>query len=631
MTTTMAPDLATRKADALRMQRDDGTLFRSAVVTVQPRTDDAETRAISLAISSEAPVLRYDWRTGDLYWEVLAHGPETVDLSRAANGMPLCMGHDTRRVVGRALGITVDADSVLRAADTTFSRTQAGRDALMDVEDGILADTSVGYLTGDTYVEELRDGDDYPTRTYTRWTPFEVSLVAVPADTTVGVGRSANAPPVITHRQEHTVEESHTASATVDARADAIKGICAGAGVSIARMDQYLASGKSARDVGAELMGELAARNQEQAKPVTLTEQEEQRYSFVSAINAAASGTRSFEMDVSDEIAKSLGRTAQDRSFFMPTTMSRAFKGSGDGVRTQLSLTAGAGKGGEAKFTEFGSFIEMLRARLVLSKLGVTFIEGLQGAVGFPKQTAAGAFTWGTDVAAPSLSSLSLQTPLKTMDAKVGSSRTTFSRTLLRQSSVGVENLVRDDLLNIHAQGIEIAAINGAGGSAPTGILQTAGIGSVALGANGAVPTYDAIVNLESEVTQDNADVAAMNYLTTARGRGQLKRTQVFTGTNGTPVWQGGIDNGEMNGYGAYATNNVPSNLVKGTSGAVCHAVIFGAWSQMIVGEWGAAEIMVNPYIAGSPQLIEVSSFQLLDVFIRYPESFAAIQDMLVT
>jgi HK97 family phage major capsid protein/HK97 family phage prohead protease len=620
----------TRKADVLRMQRDDGTMYRAAAVTVATPDEETQTRSVSLAISSEAPVLRYDYRTGDFFYEVLAHDASAVDLSRAQNGLPLLRGHDERDVVGRARNITVDADSVLRAADVTFSRSEDGRAAMMDVEDGILTDTSVGYVVGDQYTEEKRDGDEFATRTYTRWTPFEVSLVAVPADPSVGVGRSANAPVIrITTTQEHTVDEQNTASATVEARAEAIKGICAGAGVSIARMDSYIASGKSAREVGAELMGELAARNQEQAKPVTLTEAEEREYSIVNAINAAATGTRSFELEVSDEIAKSLGRQAQQNAFFMPTT-GKAFKGRAEEIRTQLSLTAGAGKGGESKFTEFGSFIEMLRARLVLSRLGVTFLGGLQGAVGFPQQTAAGAFSWGNDATAPGLSSLSLQSPLRTMDAKVGSSRTTFSRTLLRQSSIGVENLVRNDLLNIHAQGIEIAAINGAGGTAPRGILQTAGIGAVALGTNGAVPTYDSIVNLESEVTQDNADVAAMNYLTTARGRGQLKRTQVFTGTNGVPVWQGGIDGGEMNGYGAYATNNVPSNLVKGSSGAVCHAVIFGAWSQMIVGEWGAAEIMVNPFVAGSPQLIEVSSFQLLDVFVRYPESFAAITDMLV-
>lgn len=426
------------------------------------------------------------------------------------------------------------------------------------------------------------------------------------------------------------MEEKELASATVDHRADAIKGICAGAGISIARMDAYLASGKSARDVGAELIGEMAKRNQEEATPVTLTEPEEQRYSYVAAINAAAEGKRSFEMEVSDEIAKKMGREPQRNGFFMPTT-GRAFKGTAEQVRTQLSLTAGAGKGGEAKFTEYGSFNDLLRARLILSKMGVTFLSGLQGAVGFPKQTGAGTFVWGTDVAVPALSSLTLQNPLATMDANIGSSRTTFSRTLLRQSSVDVENLVRNDLIAVHAQGVEIAAINGAGGVAPLGILGTAGIGSVALGTNGAVPTYDAIVNLESAVTQANGDNGAPAYLTTPRGRGQLKRTQVFTGTNGSPVWMGGVEGGEMNGSAAYTTSNVPSTLVKGASGAVCHAVIYGAWSNMIVGEWGATEILVNPYTAGSPQLIEVSSFQMIDVFIRYPESFSAIVDMLVT
>ena len=123
----------------------------------------------------------------------------------------------------------------------------------------------------------------------------------------------------------------------------------------------------------------------------------------------------------------------------------------------------------------------------------------------------------------------------------------------------------------IHALAIDLAAINGLGSSnQPTGILKTSGIGDVAMGAAGGVPTYDAIVDLETKIAGANADANAMRFLTTPFVRGKLRKTQLFPGSSlGEPVWQslpGRPGVGLLAGYEAYVSNQVPSTLVKGGS-----------------------------------------------------------------
>ena len=84
---------------------------------------------------------------------------------------------------------------------------------------------------------------------------------------------------------------------------------------------------------------------------------------------------------------------------------------------------------------------------------------------------------------------------------------------------------------------------------------------------------------------------------------------------------------GDVNGYPAYCTNQVPSTLVKGSSGAVCHAIIFGDFSQLYIGEWGVLDILVDPFAGKKQGIVEVTSHQLVDIVLRQPAALAAIQD----
>jgi hypothetical protein len=154
------------------------------------------------------------------------------------------------------------------------------------------------------------------------------------------------------------------------------------------------------------------------------------------------------------------------------------------------------------------------------------------------------------------------------------------------------------------------------------------GIGSVAGGTNGAVPSFANIVALETEVAQDNADIGTLGYLTNARVRGRLKTVEKASST-AQFLWEAG--NTPLNGYRAEVTNAVPSNLVKGSSGAVCSAIIFGNFADLIIGMWGGLDLMVDPYTGSTAGTVRVVTLQDVDIAVRRAESFSAMVDALTT
>jgi HK97 family phage major capsid protein len=286
-------------------------------------------------------------------------------------------------------------------------------------------------------------------------------------------------------------------------------------------------------------------------------------------------------------------------------------------------------KGTELKFIQAGSFIDMLRNKARVMQLGATVLAGLDGPVTFPVQNAAGTATWMAENSGSDVSDSNLTLTTRTLTAKTLMSSTSFSRQLLRQSVIDVENLVRSDLAAIHAIALDLAAIAGTGASnQPTGVLTNTSVGVYTLGAQGGTASYTMAVGLEFTVENANANIGSLGYLTTPGIKATLKTVAQLTNTSGIPVWTGGPE-GIVNGYPAYSSKQVPNNLTKGTQTTVCHAVLFGVWSQLYIGEWGALEIITDPYRLKKQGMIELTSFQMADIMLRYPEAFAVTKDAL--
>lgn len=144
---------------------------------LEAREINIDARTVPAALSSEKPVKRY---FGD---EVLIHTKEAIDLTRAADGLPLLWNHDRDVPIGIVENIRIK-DGKLRGI-LRFSRNPDAEKRFQDIRDGFLKDISIGYQI--TRWEESTDSD---TVKVTGWELLEASLVTVPADATVGINRS---------------------------------------------------------------------------------------------------------------------------------------------------------------------------------------------------------------------------------------------------------------------------------------------------------------------------------------------------------------------------------------------------------------------------------------------------------
>jgi len=269
-------------------------------------------------------------------------------------------------------------------------------------------------------------------------------------------------------------------------------------------------------------------------------------------------------------------------------------------------------------------YYQALRNKLLLPGMGAKLLTGLVGDLPLVE---GGTFTasWLAEDGEDTTTKVTLDELV--MKPKRLSATGALSKQLLRQTSIDVERLIEDELIMAHSQGLQFAAINGSGTDPePRGILNKSGIGSVAGGDNGLAPAWSHIIGLETEVSIDNADGQAMAYLTNSKVRGKLKQVEKASNT-GQFVWVGN----ETNGYPAYVTNAVPSNLTKGTSENVCSAIIFGDFSKLHIGQWGNIEIIVDPYSLKKKGEVEVTVISYGDIGILQPEAFAAMKDALTT
>ena len=205
------------------------------------------------------------------------------------------------------------------------------------------------------------------------------------------------------------------------------------------------------------------------------------------------------------------------------------------------------------------------------------------------------------------------------------------------QATGGIENIVRAQLQRGITVGLDSGIISGSGSSGqPTGILNQSGINSVAIGTNGGAITLDKIEDLETAMMEDNAAVNpdSVAYATNAKVMGAIKKLKTSGGEYIVNNNLMAIGRGEtplaVNGYPIAMTNNVPSNLTKGSSSGVCSALILADFTQVVLGIFGGGvEISVGE--SGDDfqkNLTSVKAVVAFDVALQHAESVAAIVDI---
>lgn len=115
-----------------------------------------------------------------------------------------------------------------------------------------------------------------------------------------------------------------------------------------------------------------------------------------------------------------------------------------------------------------------------------------------------------------------------------------------------------------------------------------------------------------------------MRWLSSVVLAGRLAVTQQFASTNGATIWQGNLRDGSLLGYGASSTTQA-SKVMSGSfdGGGTSQALLFGNWSDLLIGLFGAMEFVVDPYSKKAKNIVEVATFQMGDVLPRHGQSFA--------
>jgi HK97 family phage major capsid protein/HK97 family phage prohead protease len=633
------------------MQRHLPTGRTERALLVDRAAVDEAARTATLAFASELPYERY-WGI-----EILDCTATSMRTSRLRSGANLLCDHDTRDVVGVIESVEIGTDRVGRAV-VRFGKSVRAEEVWQDVLGGIRRNVSVGYMIHKAALVETKDSVE--TYRVTDWEPFEISLVSVPADASVGVGRSAEVPTqakelsvcvtVIQSDDEDEDGEPEDLEGTEDYAAESDPAATPNPTTTeksiMTTNIQVAAQRNHAAEISAIAAGipggaDLALRAIQDGKTVEefqqiaikaisskpvptpdigLTAKEAKRFSILKIARHLANPDANtfretaFERECSDAVGKKMGRTAQ--GIFMPSDVQK---------RDLVVGTPTAGGNLVATDLLSGSFIDMLRNAMVLDRLGVRMLTGLVGNVAIPKQTAGSNIYWVAENVAPTESQQTIGQVL--MSPKTAGGFTDIGRTLMNQSSIDVENFVLSDLASNLGLGIQQAAISGSGASnQPSGLL-TRIAASVIGGANGAAPTWQNMIDLETAVAIANADVENMAYLVNAKVRGKLKSTQKFASTNGAPVWDFGDT--PINGYKAAVTNAVPSNLTKGTSAGTASAIIFGNFSDLMIGMWGTTDLIRDPYTASSSGGVRIVALQDVDINVRNLESFSTMTDAL--
>ena len=590
---------------------------------------DEDKRTVRVGVSSQQPVSR------SFGLEVLDHKRESVDTEfMDSKTAPLLLDHDMTKQIGVVEEFMIDEKAARSVAIVRFGKGELASEIFNDVRDGIRKNISVGYqINKMERMTDEKNGDHYRA---TDWQPKEISITSLPADTSmqVGVGRSENKQELnfkeIKMSEENKIDanaqrSSDNAAERAKERSDIREINALGAHHDQRSLaDKAIENGKSLEQFRGELLDHIANDKPLEVAPaiVDMNPKEQKRYSLINAINAAGSGDWSkagYEREISEEIAKRSGKEA--RGFYMPSNLDW-------GVRTQTVApnTAGGFLVGTDHLAD--EFITALYAKLTIGQLGARTMTGLRGNVAIPKLDASATNTaFVAEGGAPAASATTFKQ--LTLTPHTLANYVDVSRKLMLQSDPSVEAILRQDIINGFARKIDSVAINGGGANEPSGILPNADVTTVAMGTNGAAINYAKIVEMIKAVDVSNAMGSNPSFLTNPKVIAALRTaSKQAGGSEGNYIMEAVSS---ILGYNVESTTLVPSNLVKGNSGAVCSAAIFGDFSNVMLGFWSGVDVVVDQSSLSTSGGTRIATFQDLDCGIRHGQGFGVIKDILAS
>lgn len=626
---------------------------------------DVAARTVELSFSSEVEYERW------YGIEILSHAPGACCMDRLTNKAPVLWMHDWNDQRGVVESARIDGDMRGRAV-IRLSKSEAGEQLLQDIADGIVTKVSVGYMVNGIKLTEERENID--VFTVTDWEPYEISLVSVPADDTVGVGRSAENPQEErggnkpqdsssignshAHRNFSRTEKTMNEKILRDAQGNLVRAkvddqgkilevlemieragdaqaaaSARGAEAERARVRaitemgkqyekvaeamQFIADGKTPEDFQRELLHGFATQRahkpleeQQRDANIGLNEKEVRQYSLMRAVRA-----------ILPEATKA-DRDAARFELECSTAAARQYGKQAKGIiipndvladrafGTGAAGTAGNGSAAIQTSLLAGSFIDILRKKAWVMKRARS-LAGLVGNIDIPKQSSATQAYWVGEGGAPTAGTPGLDQISFT--PKTVGAYTDITRRLLLQSTPDAEAIVRDDILKVMALEIDRVAIYGTGTEfQPKGVKNYTGIHGVTFGSNGGAAGKPSFAELVDMETQIALSNADVDGMSYAFNAAIRGYAKTTLKFPGVNGSQTIWEPGNtVNGYETDVTNQIASG-----------DVFFGNWMDLVVAMWGGLELRVDPYALSTSGGLRLIALQDIDINLRRVESF---------
>lgn len=559
-------------------------LARSEIIREEVESGEKKTR---VSVSSETPCRNFvrTERGYDIGEVVLSHAEGAIVGDWIKDGIPLRDNHGGE-VVARGMDCRIE-NGRLVADSIIWGSSERAQTIRKDVEAGVIREMSIEADYEPEDVEDRCDGSFF----IRRWTPLAAAFVAVPADPTVGVNRD-----FLRSAFGFTPEDQKNMK---DAEGEHLEAKAEGAGVPETKAEKPEI--KRAKMAVTTEEGKNALVNPapviQVADETEITREELKDYSILRAIRAQVErkpDTAKLELSVSRKLARKFGKEPQ--GFFVPQGI----------FARDFTTSIGSGSGLVPTEHMASEFIEILRNKMVLDRVGVRYINGLSGNVSIPKQTGATTAYWVSEGASPT-ESQPMVGQIELTPHTVGAF-TDITRRLMLQGSPDAAALVQNDLLEVLARAIQDAVINGDGTAGkPMGILNASGVAPATIATSGS-PTWAEVVQIPGVIDKFWADGG--NWVLNPSAFAALRAT-VRADYGDRFIADIVAGQKYVADEPAYTTAQVPA----GTA-------IYGKWGEVIIGMWGALDLMVDPYSLSTSGGIRIVALQDCDVAIRHPEAF---------
>ncbi|ENP4310860.1 phage major capsid protein [Escherichia coli] len=607
-----------------------------------------------IAFSSEQPYQRQFWDEQNqemvVLDEILVHTPEAVDLSRLNNNAPLLFNHNFDNHLGVVCNARIDADNVGRALVKFSKHGTLANDVRNKVIEGTMEKISVGYDIKEYHIDYAKG-----QLIVTKWAPYELSFVTVPADDSVGLNRSLNTITVnleakrdMTKEQIEQVKDEENENLEDGKDAEHPESVDDDSS-TVREAEEIKTEEREAAPVEEEKIEEVAERSEEDeeeireiARELNINDEELERALAVKdmtpeafrtkALNNLVNAQRNNEQINKEQIMEktfdlnnvirslvdgaALGANEAEYSAMAATaTMQRGRAARGGSVFVPAAAMRAAAAGNtkatleavtdEKLLTE--SYIEMLMPESVLGRLGVTVLSGLNSPIAVPKMTASSVDSFGfVDENGSAPESRATFENVK-MAPKTFAGGNPISRASLKQVP-GIATLITDHInkaVRIRLEQLILSDKDNERG--PAGLVkQLVDAGRVT---KKAAFSYKDFLKEIAALTDAGVPAQAIKFAMSGATAAELESTLKDNGVSGYI-----IENGKLAGYDVVTSGVIPADQI-----------VVGAFDGITIGEWGGLELDMDDTTYRAQSAIVPRIWVDLDFVVTQPEALKVL------